>query len=162
MLTDNNKRKEYSPGTIVIPPGPRLGDVVVDVKNISKSFEGRQLFKDLSFTIPPGAVVGIIGPNGSGKTTLLNILIGEEEPDSGSVKIGQSVSMAYVSQSRAMQLDPDSTVYDEVSDGEDEMIIGDLTLNTHAYLAAVCTFEFGSNLSSLISREAVKTRRLDL
>lgn len=137
LVSDSKRYRSVTPGTIVIPPGPRLGNIVFDVKNISKSVGDRVLFKDLSFKIPPGATVGIIGPNGAGKTTLINILSGEEQPDSGTVKIGSTVKMAYVSQSRLKQLDPENTIYEEVSAGKDVLTLGDVEMPTRAYLAAV-------------------------
>ena len=107
---------------IYIPPGPRLGGNVVDAQNISKSFGDKVLFENLSFKIPPGSIVGVIGPNGVGKTTLFRILTGHEKPDSGSFKIGETVKMAYVDQSRDA-LNPEWTVWEEISDGKSEVIM---------------------------------------
>ena len=100
---------------IYIPPGPRLGDVVFEFKDVTKSFDDRLILDDFSATVPPGCIVGIVGPNGAGKTTLLKMIIGQEKPDSGTIKIGETVKLAYVDQSRT--LDPEKTVYEEISQG---------------------------------------------
>ena len=142
MVETTNKLQTLPAGNIIIPPGPRLGNVVVHANNITKKINDRILFENLTFIIPPGAIVGIIGPNGSGKSTLLNILIGESQPDSGVVKLGGTVKMAYVSQSRVQQLDPDNTIYEEVSQGQDTIYVGQTSLHTRTYLAAVCFFFF--------------------
>lgn len=118
---------------IYIPPGPRLGDSVIEVKGISKSFEDKLLYKDLSFTIPPGAIVGIIGPNGAGKSTLFKIMTGAEKPDTGEVIIGNTVKFAYVDQSRE-NLDGTKTVWEEVSDGLDNIVIGSYEVSSRSYV----------------------------
>ena len=102
---------------IYIPPGPRLGDVVFEFKDLTKSYDDRLILDGFSATVPPGSIIGIVGPNGAGKTTLLRMIIGTEEPDSGSIKIGETVKLAYVDQSRT--LDPEKTVYEEISQGAD-------------------------------------------
>src|SRR5690606_38646653 len=99
---------------IVIPPGPRLGDVVVEARNLSKGFGERLLIDDLSFTVPPGAIVGLIGPNGAGKTTLFRMITGQEQPDAGTLRLGETVVLGYVDQTRE-SLDPNNTVWQEVS-----------------------------------------------
>lgn len=120
---------------IYIPPGPRLGSKVIEVKNVSKSFGDKVLFENLSFTIPPGAIVGVIGGNGTGKTTLMKILTGKEKPDSGEVVIGDTVKMAYVDQERA-QLTNDWTVWEEIADGKNETImLGNKEVSSRAYAA---------------------------
>lgn len=121
---------------IVIPNGPRLGDTVIEVDNLSKQFNGRKLLSDLSFKVPPGAIVGIIGPNGAGKTTLFKMLTGKEQPDSGTVKIGSTVKLGYIDQSRD-HLDANKTVWEEISDGLDEMALGENRMvKSRAYCAA--------------------------
>jgi ATP-binding cassette ChvD family protein len=119
---------------IHIPAGPRLGGVVVEADGLRKSYGDRLLIDDLSFTLPPGGIVGVIGPNGAGKTTLLRIITGQEQPDAGSFKLGETVELAYVDQSRDA-LDPDKTVWQEISGGEDQIKLGDRTVNSRAYVA---------------------------
>lgn len=118
---------------IYIPPGPRLGNKVIEVNDISKSFDGRLLYENLSFNVPPAAIVGIIGPNGAGKTTLFNMMTGKDEPDTGSVELGESVSVAYVGQVRD-NLDDSKTVWEEVSDGLDIIKVGDYETPSRAYI----------------------------
>jgi len=117
---------------IYIPPGPRLGDLVIEVDNISKSFGDRLLFDKVSFTVPKGAIVGIIGANGMGKSTLFKILTGAEQPDSGSVRLGETVKLAYVDQSRD-DLDGTKTVWQELSGGHDILQIGSYEVNSRSY-----------------------------
>jgi sulfate-transporting ATPase len=119
---------------IHIPAGPRLGDVVIEADHVRKGYGDRLLIDDLSFKLPPAGIVGVIGPNGAGKTTLLRMLTGSEVPDSGSLKIGGTVQLAYVDQSRA-QLDPDKTVWEEISGGLDEIMLGDRPVASRAYVA---------------------------
>jgi len=119
---------------IHIPAGPRLGGVVVEAENVSKSYGDRLLIDDLSFTLPPAAIVGVIGPNGAGKTTLMRMITGQEQPDGGSFRIGDTVELAYVDQSRE-DLDSDKTVWEEISGGVDQIKLGDQTLNSRAYVA---------------------------
>lgn len=118
---------------IYIPPGPRLGNKVIEVNNISKSFGDRLLYEDLSFTVPPAAIVGIIGPNGAGKTTLFNMMTGLDKPDTGTVELGESVKVAYVGQVRD-NLDDSKTVWEEVSDGLDIIKVGDYETPSRAYI----------------------------
>ena len=117
---------------IHIPPGPRLGDVVIEAKGISKGFGDRLLFEDLSFSLPPAGIVGVIGPNGAGKTTLFRMIAGEETPDSGELRIGDTVQLGYVDQSRA-SLDPKSTVWKEISGGQDIVLLGKKEINSRQY-----------------------------
>jgi ATP-binding cassette ChvD family protein len=119
---------------IRIPPGPRLGDQVIEVEHLSKGYGDRLLIDDLSFTLPRAGIVGVIGPNGAGKTTLFRMLTGQETPDSGSLKIGPTVQLSYVDQSRDA-LDASKTVYEEVTGGIDELLIGNQTMNGRAYVA---------------------------
>jgi sulfate-transporting ATPase len=120
---------------IYIPPGPRLGDVAIEFEHLSKAYGDRLLIDDLTSTIPPGSIVGVIGPNGAGKTTLLKMIIGVEKPDSGSIKIGQTVKLAYVDQSRDT-LQGEKTVWEEISGGEDTLILGERKMNSRAYVAS--------------------------
>jgi energy-dependent translational throttle protein EttA len=119
---------------IHIPAGPRLGDVVVQADGVRKGYGDRLLIDDLSFTLPPAGIVGVIGPNGAGKTTLLRMITGEEEPDAGTLKLGDTVKLAYVDQSRDA-LDPEKTVWQEISGGLDEITLGDRTISSRAYTA---------------------------
>ncbi len=120
---------------ITIPPGPRLGDLVVEAESLSKGFEGRLLIDGLSFSLPPGGIVGVVGANGAGKTTLFRLIAGTETPDGGSVRLGDSVTLAYVDQSRST-LDPSKTVFEEVADGMDRLIVGGRELHGRAYVAS--------------------------
>jgi energy-dependent translational throttle protein EttA len=117
-----------------IPPGPRLGDQVVDAAGVVKAFGDHLLMDGLSFTLPPGGIVGVIGPNGAGKTTLFRMIVDEEEPDAGSVTIGASVQLAYVDQSRD-SLTSDATVYEEITGGVDRLVVGGRELHGRAYVA---------------------------
>ena len=127
---DFQKRNETQ--ELYIPPGPRLGDKVVEVKNLSKSFGEKALINDLSFSIPKGSIVGIIGGNGAGKTTFLRMLVGDETPDSGSIELGETVDLAYVDQSRDT-LNGENTVWHEISDGQDFLQIGKYEVSSRAY-----------------------------
>ena len=120
---------------IVIPAGPRLGDIVVDAVGVSKGFGERELIKDLSFRIPRGAIVGVIGPNGAGKTTLARMITGQEQPDKGTLTLGETVVVGFVDQSRDA-LDPAKTVWEEISDGLDEIILGNRPMASRAYVGA--------------------------
>jgi sulfate-transporting ATPase len=117
---------------IYIPPGPRLGDVVVEARHVKKGYGDQLLMEDLDFTLPRGGIVGVIGPNGAGKTTLFRMLVGQETPDAGTIKIGETVQIGYVDQSREA-LNPDKTVWEEISGGEDEIILGKKKINSRAY-----------------------------
>jgi ATP-binding cassette ChvD family protein len=117
-----------------IPPGPRLGDQVVDASGVVKAFGDHLLMDGLSFTLPPGGIVGVIGPNGAGKTTLFRMIVGEEQPDAGSLTTGASVQLAYVDQSRE-SLTPDATVYEEITGGVDRLVVGGRELHGRAYVA---------------------------
>jgi energy-dependent translational throttle protein EttA len=120
---------------ITIPPGPRLGDQVIDANELTKGFGDRMLIDGLSFLLPPGGIVGVIGPNGAGKTTLFKMIVGDEQPDSGSLEIGSTVSLAYVDQSRD-ELDPEATVFDEITGGVDRIIVGTREVPARAYVAS--------------------------
>ena len=119
---------------IYIPPGPRLGDVVVEFQDVTKSFGNRLILDSFSASVPPGSIIGIVGPNGAGKTTLLKMIIGKEKPDSGSIKIGETVKLDYVDQSRT--LDPEKTVYEEISGGAETLELGKRKINARAYCAS--------------------------
>jgi len=119
---------------IHIPAGPRLGDTVLEASGLRKAYGDRVLIDDLSFTLPRGGIVGVIGPNGAGKTTLMRMITGQEQPDAGALRLGETVELAYVDQSRDA-LDPDKTVWQEISGGEDTIKLGDRTINSRAYTA---------------------------
>jgi sulfate-transporting ATPase len=118
---------------IFIPPGPRLGDVVIEAKGVSKSFGENLLVEDLTFSLPPGGIVGVIGPNGAGKTTLFRMITGQEHPDSGSFRMGETVKLGYVDQSR--ELSPNKTIWEEISGGDDLVDLGKRQVNSRAYVA---------------------------
>jgi len=119
---------------IYIPPGPRLGDVVVEARDIRKGYGDLLLIDEMEFTLPRAGIVGVIGPNGAGKTTLFRMLVGQEQPDGGTFKIGETVKIGYVDQSRD-SLNPDKTVWEEVSGGEEEIVLGKKTVNSRAYVS---------------------------
>jgi len=120
---------------IAIPPGPRLGDVVVNAKSLTKAFEDRLLVENLDFILPPGGIVGVIGANGAGKTTLFKMMVGLESPTEGALEVGSTVQFAYVDQSRD-NLDPDATVFDEISGGQEHMVVGNREIHARAYVAS--------------------------
>ena len=118
---------------IYIPPGPRLGDIVVEAKGIGKAFGDNLLYENVSFSLPKGGIVGVIGPNGAGKTTMFKMIIGKEEPDAGSIKVGETVKLGYVDQDRS--LDGNKTVYEIISDGQDTVKLGKMEVNARGYCA---------------------------
>ncbi len=130
---DQNRKLDFE--EIQIPPGPRLGTLVVEVDKLSKGFDDRMLIEDLNFSLPPNGIVGVIGPNGVGKTTLFKMIIGEEEPDEGTIKIGETVKIAYVDQARG-RMDPDKNVWEVISDGESYIRAGKSEIPSRAYVAA--------------------------
>ena len=132
LAEDRNVRLDQV--QIHIPAGPRLGGVVVDAKEVRKSFGDKLLIDGLSFSLPPAAIVGVIGPNGAGKTTLMRMITGQEQPDEGVFKVGETVQLAYVDQSRE-SLDPEKTVWEEVSGGLDQMMLGEQSIASRAYVA---------------------------
>jgi energy-dependent translational throttle protein EttA len=134
MLADERAEREGT-AEIVIPAGPRLGDLVVEAQGLYKGYGDRLLIEDLSFNLPRGGLVGIIGPNGAGKTTLFRMITGQEKPDRGTLRLGDSVKLAYVDQSRET-LDPKKTVWEEISDGEDQITLGARQLASRAYVAS--------------------------
>ena len=131
-LLNQNQEKVIDNAKIIIPPGPRLGDLVIESLNRVKGFSERLLVDDLSFKLPPGGIVGVIGPNGAGKTTLFRMITGQDSPDSGSINIGDTVKLGYVDQSRD-DLNPNSTVWEEISDGLDEIELGKRKMQSRAY-----------------------------
>ena len=131
-LLNQNQEKVIDNAKIVIPPGPRLGDLVIESLNLVKGFSDRLLVDDLSFKLPPGGIVGVIGPNGAGKTTLFRMITGQDSPDSGYINVGETVKLGYVDQSRD-DLNPNSTVWEEISDGLDEIELGKRKMQSRAY-----------------------------
>jgi len=132
---DAAEKEKISTAVIRIPPGPRLGGNVVEFDHVSKGFDDRLLINDLDFKLPPGGVVGVIGPNGAGKTTLFKMIVGDEKPDQGSVTLGETVKLGYVNQSRDA-LDPNKTVWEEISDGNDMIMLGEQEVASRAYVGA--------------------------
>jgi len=133
-LVAQEKERANEEREITIPPGPRLGDVVIRAEGIAKSYGDTVLYDNLRFDIPAGAIVGIIGPNGAGKTTLLRMIVGQEQPDAGALTVGTTVKLAYVDQSRA-DLDPSKSVWEEISGGQEQIPLGDRLVNSRAYVA---------------------------
>ena len=132
-LNSQEFQKRNETNEIYIPPGPRLGDLVIEFNNASKKFDDRVLFEGLSFSVPPGAIVGIIGANGAGKSTLFKLIAGEEKPDSGEVRLGETAKIAFVEQSRE-NLENDKTVWEAVSGGQDMIQIGNYEVSSRAYI----------------------------
>ncbi|MGY1681019.1 energy-dependent translational throttle protein EttA [Geodermatophilus sp. SYSU D01176] len=135
MAAEAEKYRKLDFEEIQIPPGPRLGNVVVETSDLTKGFGDRVLIDDLSFTLPRNGIVGVVGPNGAGKTTLFKMLVGEEKPDDGEIKVGETVKVSYVEQSRA-GIDPKKTLWDVVSDGLDHIKVGNVEMPSRAYVAA--------------------------
>ena len=133
-LVAQEKERANEEREMTIPPGPRLGDMVIRAEGIAKSYGDTVLYDDLSFDVPAGAIVGIIGPNGAGKTTLLRMIIGQEQPDVGTLTVGATVKLAYVDQSRA-DLDPAKSVWEEISGSQEQIPLGDRLVNARAYVA---------------------------
>jgi ATP-binding cassette ChvD family protein len=132
---------------IYIPPGPRLGDLVIRATNVTKAYGDKLLYDNLSFDVPPGAIVGIVGPNGAGKTTLFRMIVGQEKPDGGTLEVGASVKLGYVDQSREV-LDPKQTVWEAISEGNEQIMLGGRQVNSRAYCAR---FNFsGSDQQKLV------------
>ncbi len=133
-LLSQDAEKQGRDLEIYIPPGPRLGDVVIECKDVSKGYGDRLLVENVSFLLPPGATVGIIGPNGAGKTTLFRMITGQEQPDSGTIRLGDTVKLAYVDQSRDV-LDPDKSIWEMISEGYDVIKLGTREVNSRAYVS---------------------------
>jgi ATP-binding cassette ChvD family protein len=132
LKQENEKRSEEL--EIYIPPGPRLGNMVIEAQNVAKGYGDRILLEDLSFALPPAGIVGIIGPNGAGKTTLFRMITAQESPDKGTIRIGETVKLAYMDQSRDT-LNPDKTIWEEISGGQDVIQLGTRQVNSRAYVA---------------------------
>ena len=135
LVKINEARVKSASGQIIIPPGERLGQTVIEADGLRKGFGNRLLIDDLSFSLPPGGIVGVIGPNGAGKSTLFRMITGQEEPDAGTIRIGETVHLGYVDQSRD-SLDPKKTVWEEISDGNDIITLGKREMNSRAYTSA--------------------------
>ncbi len=133
-LLRKDHEKQAQELEIYIPPGPRLGKVVIEADRVGKAYGDRLLIEGMTFSLPPGGIIGIIGPNGAGKTTLFRMIAGEEQPDSGTIRLGETVKLAYVEQSRA-RLDPDKTIWEAISDGKPTIELGSRTVNSRAYAA---------------------------
>lgn len=129
------EKQTVSTASIRIPPGPRLGNVVLETENLRKGFEGNLLIEDLTFRLPPGGIVGVIGPNGAGKSTLFKMILGQEEPDAGSMRLGETIKLGYVDQSRDKLTDTNN-VWQEISDGLDVIDLGGVEMNSRAYVSA--------------------------
>jgi ATP-binding cassette ChvD family protein len=134
-LRESAEKREINHAQINIPPGPRLGGVVVEVENLKKGFEDKLLIDGLSFKLPPGGVVGVIGPNGAGKSTLFKMITGQDKPDEGTIRLGETVQLSYVDQSRDA-LDPNKTVWEEISGGNDMLDLGGKEVPSRAYVGA--------------------------
>jgi len=135
VAAQENARAAQTQAHIQIPPGPRLGSLVLEVNGLEKEYGDKVLFKDLSFRLPPNGIVGVIGPNGAGKSTLFKLITGREQPDNGTVKVGETVKLSYVDQSRDA-LDPNKTIWQEISGGTDVMIVGKREINSRAYVGS--------------------------
>jgi energy-dependent translational throttle protein EttA len=134
-LLNQDRPKQVTKPIIMIPEGPRLGDVVVDATGVVKGFGDKLLYEDLTFTLPPGGIVGVIGPNGAGKTTLFRMIVGEETPDEGELRVGDTVQLSYVDQSR-QDLDPSKSVFESITGGGDWVQLGRTEMASRAYVAA--------------------------
>jgi ATPase subunit of ABC transporter with duplicated ATPase domains len=135
MAAEADRMRKIDTSEINIPAGPRLGDIVLEAHGVSKGFEGRTLMQDLSFTLPRAGIVGVIGPNGVGKTTLFRMITGTEQPDTGELKVGTTVKLSYVDQSRG-GIDPNKNVWEVVSDGLDFIKVANFEMNSRAYVAS--------------------------
>jgi sulfate-transporting ATPase len=132
-LLDRESEKRREDLEIHIPPGPRLGNVVIDAQGVYKAYGDNLLVEDMTFALPPGGIVGVIGPNGAGKTTLFRMITRQEQPDSGTIRIGETVALAYVDQSRT--LDPQKSIWEEITGGADLLKLGAREVNSRAYVA---------------------------
>jgi sulfate-transporting ATPase len=132
-LLSQEAEKQEKELELFIPPGPRLGDVVIEAEYVNKAFGGRLLVEDMSFSLPPGGIVGVIGPNGAGKTTLFNMITDREKPDAGVIRIGETVKLACVDQDR--ELDPNKSIWEEITGGDEQIALGNRMINSRAYVA---------------------------
>jgi ATP-binding cassette ChvD family protein len=158
-LASEKQNEKIAQNEIVIPPAPRLGNDVVIAKSLAKAYGDKVLFDDLNFALPRGGIVGVIGPNGAGKTTLFRMIVGEEKPDGGSLKVGETVQLAYVDQGR--DLDSSKTVYDEVSGGSDTIQVGKREINTRGYLSSF-NFKGSDQQKSVANLSGGERNRLHL
>ena len=133
-LLDQDSGERVRELELFIPPGPRLGNLVVEAKDVSKAYGDRVLFEEMTFTLPPGGIIGVVGPNGAGKTTLFRMIVGEETPDAGELRVGESVQLAYVEQSRDA-LPDDQSVWESISDGDEEIDLGKAKINSRAFVS---------------------------
>ena len=134
LLGRNQEKESGTTWKFISPPGPRLGDLVIEAENVNKGYGDNFLVEGMTFSLPPGGIVGVIGPNGAGKTTLFRMITGQEKPDSGTIRIGDTVKLAYVDQSRDV-LDPDKTIWEMISDGQDMIQLGNRQINSRAYVS---------------------------
>jgi sulfate-transporting ATPase len=132
-LLSQEMEKQENDLELYIPPGQRLGDVVIEAEQVSKAFDGRLLVEDMNFRLPPGGIVGVIGPNGAGKTTLFNMITARETPDAGGIRVGETVKLAYVDQGR--ELNPDKSIWEEITGGNEQIELGNRMINSRAYVA---------------------------
>src|SRR5438094_4053221 len=132
-LLDQEAKKRREDLEIHIPPGPSLGNVVIEAEGVSKAYGDRLLVEDMTFALPPGGIIGVIGPNGAGKTNLFRMITGQEQPDSGTIRMGETVALAYIDQSRT--LDPDKSIWEEITGGADLLKLGTREVNSRAYVA---------------------------
>ncbi len=132
-LLSQEMEKQENDLELYIPPGQRLGDVVIEAEQVSKAFDGRLLVEDMNFRLPPGGIVGVIGPNGAGKTTLFNMITARETPDAGSIRVGETVKLAYVDQGR--ELNPDKSIWEEITGGNEQIELGNRVISSRAYVA---------------------------
>ena len=140
QLLEQSQEQAEREAEIFIPPGPRLGNVVIQANGVTKAYGDKLLYENLSFDLPPGGIVGIIGPNGAGKTTLFRMILGQEQPDAGELRVGETVKLGYVDQSRT--LDPEKTVWQEITGGDEEIRLGTRLVNSRAYVGR---FNFGGS-----------------
>ena len=133
-LLENKSKDKEEKIELYIPPGPRLGNNVIESVNVSKSFDDKILYENLEFKLPPAGIVGVIGPNGAGKTTLFRMIMGQESPDSGSFSVGETVKIAYVDQQHA-DIDPNKTIWEQITDGQEQINVGGRLMNSRAYVA---------------------------
>ncbi len=133
-LLNQESMKREKDLELFIPPGPRLGNLVIEAVNVTKAYGDKILVEDMNFSLPPGGIIGVIGPNGAGKTTLFRMIIGAEKPDSGTIRIGETVKLAYVDQSREV-LDPNKTIWEQISGGQDIIKLGTREVNSRGYVS---------------------------
>ena len=133
-LLENKSKDKEEKIELYIPPGPRLGNNVIESVNVSKSFDDKILYENLEFKLPPAGIVGVIGPNGAGKTTLFRMIMGQESADSGSFSVGETVKIAYVDQQHA-DIDPNKTIWEQITDGQEQINVGGKLMNSRAYVA---------------------------